>query len=442
VRLSPSVPALALLVLLPSLAGCLSQVGEEEPVGRIESSLTAAQRRDRAGMIRDAAAARGMTEGWLLAGIADAETTMAHCWSELTWACQGPTHSDCGGPIVAGAGDGPCSIRQGGLGMFQFDAGTYDQTIAREGARVLSISGNTDAAVDFVIAMVIRSTFISGVDNASQALDWMNGVRPDNGRMDQWAQTVTRYYNGCSPTSSCWSSRLPRYRNHATNIHGEMGADFWATSVDFAAEYVEQTFPLARDPFELAPGEEVTGYIDMRNLGEVTWEPGFTFLGTTEPRDTPSPLAGPDWINDHRAATVASTVPPGGVGRFEFTVRAPMTPGDYPQYFNLVEEGVAWFSDQGGPVDGLLQVRVTVLDVPPIEPDPMMPPGDGGVGEDGGVPDPMTGEPPTEPSEPGLPAHPGDGRVTGGCSATSAAPSSLAWMLAPLLGFAARRRRR
>ncbi|MCA9614322.1 MAG: hypothetical protein KC586_16315, partial [Myxococcales bacterium] len=89
----------------------------------MQSLLTAAQRRVRAGEIRDAAAANGITQGWLLAGIADAETRMSHCWSELTWACQGPNSSDCGGgPVVAGAGDGPCSLRQGGLGMFQFDA--------------------------------------------------------------------------------------------------------------------------------------------------------------------------------------------------------------------------------------------------------------------------------------------------------------------------------
>src|SRR5690606_38506170 len=47
------------------------------------------------------------------------------------------------------------------------------------------------------------------------------------------------------------------------------------------------------------------------------------------------------------------------------TVRAPATPGDYPQFFNLVEEGVTWFSQQGGPPDNQLQVRVTVVPPPP-----------------------------------------------------------------------------
>ncbi len=111
--------------------------------------------------------------------------------------------------------------------MFQFDAGDYDDTLAREGTRILTISGNTDAAVDFVIDMVIRSTFITSVSNSTEAIDWMNGVRVDNSRLEPWAQTVTRYYNGCPMTSSCWAERLPRYRSNAVNVYYEMGAAFW-----------------------------------------------------------------------------------------------------------------------------------------------------------------------------------------------------------------------
>src|SRR5690606_12816140 len=88
-------------------------------IGRSTSHLTMDERRVRAGMIRDAASVRGLYNGFLLAGVADAETLMSHCWSELTWACKGPASSSCGGgPVVAGAGDGPCHIEQGGLGMF------------------------------------------------------------------------------------------------------------------------------------------------------------------------------------------------------------------------------------------------------------------------------------------------------------------------------------
>ena len=155
-------------------------------------ALSSGARRARAADIRDVAARHGITEDYLLAGIADAETRMSHCWSELRWACQGPPSVDCGGgPVVAGAGDGPCSRRQGGLGMFQFDAGTHTDTLRREGDRVLGIRGNVEAAIDFTTSMVVRSTYISGVSNREQAIAWMNGVRIGNARFEAWIRTVT-----------------------------------------------------------------------------------------------------------------------------------------------------------------------------------------------------------------------------------------------------------
>ncbi len=406
-----------------------------EPIGSARSMLSAAQRRARAGQIRDAAAARGLEQGWLLAGIADAETGMSHCWSELTWACMGPASDDCGGgPVVAGAGDGPCSLMQGGLGMFQFDAGTYDQTLAREGVRVLNVAGNTDAAVDFVIAMVIRSVYVPGVDNAAQALAWMNGVRIDNDRFMPWIQTVTHYYNGCTPTGcSVYDARFASYSRHARDTYAEMGADFWTTRIDYAATFVAQSFPYASLPFELAPGASQAGYIELRNAGAATWTPGMTMLGTTGPRDVASPLAGPDWPSASRAATVDRVVPPGEVGRFSFTVRAPLTPGDYSQFFNLVQEGAAWFSDQGGPPDMQLQVRVTVLDVPSV--------GDAGAGDDAGAAAPDAGA--------GIDARPRPDDVDG-CDVAARAgarrPTSQGWLAGVVLGVFAlgvsRRRRR
>ncbi len=351
--------SLALVVL-----GCQAPrpplaVGDD--VAFAETSLSSSERRTRAAQIRDAAAANGITQGWLLAGIADAETGMSQCWSELTWACKGPNSPDCGGgPVVAGAGDGPCSLRQGGLGMFQFDAGTFEDTLRREGDRILTIAGNVAAAVDFTIAMVIRSAHVSGVDTREQAIAWMNGVRIGNSRWDPWIRTVTHYYNGCAPSYSCFSSRYAHYRDNTTGVYEEMGADFWVVGPGsgFAAQYVDQSFPLASEPFVLAPGATSSGYIELRNSGTEVWTPGMTFLGTTEPRDIASPLAGPDWVNPSRPATVDRTVAPGETGRFSFTVRAPDAVGEYSQFFNLVQDGVAWFSSPG---DRQLQVRVQVM---------------------------------------------------------------------------------
>lgn len=217
---SPLVSALA-------LAGCAQ---EGRPLAVAEADLTAAERMVRLTQIRDAAAAAGLTNGVLLAGIAQSETGLAHCWSEATWACQGPASADCGGgPVIAGAGDGPCADMQGGLGMFQFDAGTYDMTLAREGTRILSIAGNVEAAIDFTTAMVIRSVYVDGVDTREQAIAWMNTVVVGGTNHMQWIQTVTHYYNGCVPGScSVYDARYTSYSNSLQRVWDEMGAEFWS----------------------------------------------------------------------------------------------------------------------------------------------------------------------------------------------------------------------
>jgi hypothetical protein len=252
---------------------------------------------------------------------------------------------------------------QGGLGMFQFDSGTFTDTLASHGSGILTVAGNTAEAVNFVINMVIRSTHISGVSTRDEAIAWINGVRIGNGQWDAWITTVTHYYNGCPPGASCFASRYASYRDHTVNVHDEMGSSFWDAHT-WAASYVHQTFPLAADPFSLVAGTEQSGYLEMRNTGTETWRVGHTFLGTTGPRDVSSPIAGSDWVSPNRAATVDHDVAPGDSGRFAFSVRAPATPGDYDQHFDLVEEGVTWFGDSGGPPDLQIEIRVTSTPAP------------------------------------------------------------------------------
>src|SRR5689334_19634626 len=115
----------AWVLLLATTTGCIvgtdGDEASEEEGGAKEVALSV--KRQRYEQIREAARARGMTNAFLLAGIANDETNLAMCWSEATWACQGPASPDCGGgPIIAGSADGPCGNQQGGLGMFQFDA--------------------------------------------------------------------------------------------------------------------------------------------------------------------------------------------------------------------------------------------------------------------------------------------------------------------------------
>lgn len=205
----------------------------EESVRKVEAELTLAERQARYAQIRDAAGARGIDHtGFLLAGIAYAETGLCHCWSEATWACQGPNSADCGGgPVIAGSADGPCSAEQGGLGMFQFDAGTFTDTLNKYGDDVLTVAGNTSHALDYAINMVKISAYTTNAETDAKALQWIIDFDINNGTLrDQWIKTVTHYYNGCLPSYSCWSQRYAHYNDSLQTVIDESGMPFWVVA--------------------------------------------------------------------------------------------------------------------------------------------------------------------------------------------------------------------
>ncbi len=217
--------------------------GPDDVVGQSEGALLApdgptlspdvADRLPKYRRLRDLARRHGIEDtGYLFAGIGITETGLVHCWSEATWACQGPRSADCGGgPVIAGAADGPCSHRQGGLGMFQFDAGTYADTIATYGERVLSLDGQVPLAIAYVVRMVKNSIYIAAdLDTDDEAMAWLNAFdATDAGLRDQWVRTVVRYYNGCQPSWSCWQPRLRTYAEGLSLAISEPGGpEFWS----------------------------------------------------------------------------------------------------------------------------------------------------------------------------------------------------------------------
>jgi hypothetical protein len=213
-----TVPAACLVMLAVSACGVDGE--------RTTPGVSAAQRA-RLAVIRDVAAERGLANAPLLAGIAQSETNVAHCWSDATYACRGPDSPSCAGPVIAGSADGPCSEMQGGLGMFQFDAGTWTDTLAMYGDEVLTIEGNTAQAVSFVIAQVMRE--IEGVTDAASAIDWMNHVPlvADDPVMAAWARLLACRYNGCCADSALCTSRANGYRDHAIELGEALGDAFW-----------------------------------------------------------------------------------------------------------------------------------------------------------------------------------------------------------------------
>jgi len=200
----------------------------------------------------------------------------------------------------------------------------------------------------------------------------------------------------------------------------------------YAAEETARSFPGDGDaPATVTVGEPAEVWIELRNTGGLTWQPGATFLGTADPRDGESPLYDASWIGPNRAATVAAPVAPGEVGRFAFRVLASAN-GDAQQTFGLVQEGVTWFADApwgGGPGDEIV-VRVRASSAqdpdpdpdpnPDPDPDPNPDPGDGsGDGGDGG----------------GGPA------ISGGCAAGGGGSGSAVWLVIGAIALATRRRR-
>ena len=228
-------------LLLGVLASCTAEVevigSDEVGSGGDEDSaevgtIAAVNKMARYAAIRNAASARGLRNAYLLAGIANDETNLAHCWSEATWACQGPSSPDCGGgPVIAGSADGPCSAQQGGLGMFQFDAGTFSQTLARYGNDVLTIDGQIRNAIDYSTNMVKISVYTTNAETDDKARAWLNNYDPNNATLrNQWISTVVRYYNGCQPGWSCWGPRYQTYSDgYFAAINDPGGLGFWGT---------------------------------------------------------------------------------------------------------------------------------------------------------------------------------------------------------------------
>jgi len=254
---------LRVLALLLALGACA-----EPTEGTTEQGLSAAVRRERATLIRDSAAEMGMFNAALLGGIAISETNLAHCYSEASYACPGPASPSCGGgPVIAGGADGPCADMQGGLGMFQFDSGTYAQTVATYGESILTVEGNTAQAVNFVETRLAQD--IAGVDTWGTAMAYLNGVPLVAGdpKTEEWSHFLACRYNGCCSTSATCTSRANGYRDNAIAISAEFGAEFWHTAdrcsalpADGVIDQRSACYVAAGDPRYWRP--EGTGYAD------------------------------------------------------------------------------------------------------------------------------------------------------------------------------------
>jgi MYXO-CTERM domain-containing protein len=253
-------------------------------------------------------------------------------------------------------------------------------------------------------------------------------------------ETVSGDWNGESGTEAQFSStskavlNTPAYAGTVGTSPGIMGMKISGfispvgLDTPYAATYVSQSFPLATTALTMTEGQTIASFIELKNTGSKTWDTN-TKLGTTQPRDRTSVFADSTWLAPNRPAAVTGTVAPGASYKFQFDLHAPDKVGTYYEYFGVVEEGVAWFSDsgQGGPADDVLEVQVKVIAGPP---------------SDAGVAPKSDASAPTSPSDDaGTPTDP-----TTSSSGCSSAPgprsSSGALLLAGALVIVARRKRR
>ena len=215
----------------------------------------------------------------------------------------------------------------------------------------------------------------------------------------------------------------------------------------YAAQYVSQSWPLATTTMSMSTCQTIPATLTLKNIGTATWDSS-TRIGTTQPRDRTSVFADATWVSTNRAAQVTGTVAPGETYEFKFDFHAPPAAGSYDEFFGVVQDGVAWFSDpgQGGPPDDDLEAKI---DVVAGETDCLVDPGvdagttvDGGpvamdagnAGTDGGAPD--TGVPAADAAPPASGDAPS--KSSAGCGCTAAGADGSAWASCGLaLAFAA-----
>jgi hypothetical protein len=231
-----------LAVTLGSIACSESEPDLPEPNWIEPAALDADLMKERAAMIRDAALAAGVTSPVLIAGVAAHESGGLHfCHDEGMTSCPGPASPDCdGGPILAGDSDGACEDKEGGLGFFQFDAGTYSDTLNAFGNEILTINGNTRAGIDFIVHEIRISSHTPDLgpftnpdtQGLANALEWLNSVELGGDNYDEYLTVLADNYNGCSvgcTYDSCNCDHNERKQSYHLGIQSmlALGEDFW-----------------------------------------------------------------------------------------------------------------------------------------------------------------------------------------------------------------------
>ncbi len=236
---------------------------------------------------------------------------------------------------------------------------------------------------------------------------------------------------GCANIADQWSEMFMWQYSSSGSVPGIVGnVDLnvfngtYAELVAFATQGGYGASLVSVDaPSTVLPGESFLARVTVENTGASPFDAS-THLGTTEPRDRDSAFYDASWVSPDRPAVVSGVVNPGAEHTFQFTLRAPAELGTYTEHFGLVQEGVAWFADQGGPSDTTIALVVQVVATPGAGPGATGGGAGGGGGEGGAGQDDEGGD---------------------GCDCRSARSSRTAadtsWLILLCVATATRRRR-
>ncbi|HSX00436.1 MAG TPA: hypothetical protein VLH38_05360 [Patescibacteria group bacterium] len=203
-----------------------------------------------------------------------------------------------------------------------------------------------------------------------------------NGRSSEYAQRAAQYgYNpGTTPFEGspyvmnrfdCQRARMGMITQDYGSIDGTdtrygtftifarlRGDSYWLAMtqayswiVDSQQLYADPSRSRAANSSMLAAATTYYVRVTARNIGSSTWTNSGSnpvLFATSNPGNRMSGFCDPSWMNCSRAAAlIDSSVAPGEVGTFEFSIKTPTSYGTYNEYFDPVAEGKAWMSDIG-----------------------------------------------------------------------------------------------
>jgi hypothetical protein len=98
----------------------------------------------------------------------------------------------------------------------------------------------------------------------------------------------------------------------------------------------------------IAPGSKAYIRIRAYNNGYQTWTKSRVHLGTSHPQDRCSQFADSSWLaaaDCQRIEMTNTSVAPGNIATYDFSLTSPANTGTYRECFNLVAEGITWLND-------------------------------------------------------------------------------------------------